>query len=82
MPGTEHDLIYWVLHAMDSHGYNNVRGGYWQQSESFKNPPPVLGKYRKGKSMYNRCGRCGVYGHNILRCDVKKDGDGDILMTQ
>lgn len=76
--GSEHDLVYWVLSCMVNYGYNNVRGGYWEGVEDLKNPPPVLGRFRKGKSRYNRCVRCGLNGHNVDKC--KTDGDGDMEM--
>lgn len=65
--GGEMDLIYYVLKFMEHYGFSNVRGGYWQQDE-MKNPPPVLGRFRRGKSKYNRCEKCMVYGHDTRKC--------------
>ena len=80
-PGNMHDLVHYVLQYMDLFGHNNVRGGYWEQAELMKNPPPVLGKFRKGKTAYNKCDKCNVYGHSLQRCHIKKDADGDIHMA-
>jgi hypothetical protein len=78
--GSDIDLIYWVLTFMSHYGYNNVRGGYWNQTEPYKNPPPVLMRFIKGKTKYNRCERCQNYGHSTSRCVVKLDDLGDVIM--
>lgn len=80
-PGDMHDLIHYVLHFMAIYGHNNVRGGYWEQPEPMKNPPPVLGKFKKGNTKYNRCEKCNVYGHTSRVCCVRRDVDGDIVMV-
>lgn len=77
--GNKVDEIYWTLEMMRIYGYNNVRGGYWQRVE-MKNPPPVLSKFVKGKSAYNRCTKCRGYGHIDGGCKVKYDEEGDVLM--
>ena len=78
--GNEHDVIHWVLTFMRHYGFNNVRGGYWEQVEPYKNPPPVLGRFIKGKTKYNKCSHCSAYGHSITKCTVKYDGCGDVIM--
>lgn len=77
--GGEMDVIYWVLTFMMHYGFENVRGGYWQQVE-MKNPPPVLGRFRRGITKYNRCDKCMVYGHGTTKCPIKVDGNGDVIM--
>lgn len=77
--GGEIDLIYWVLTFMMHYGFQNVRGGYWQDVE-MKNPPPVLGRFKRGITKYNRCDNCMVYGHATTKCHIRKDENGDVIM--
>lgn len=78
--GDEVDMIYWILTFMRTYGYNNVRGGYWEQTEPYKNPPPVLGRFCKGRTKYNKCDKCLQYGHSDNRCHIRYDAGGDVIM--
>lgn len=81
MSGNSIDCIFWILTFMLHYGYNNVRGGYWVLVEDYKNPPPVLMRFKKGKTKYNKCDKCHSYCHSSGRCSVVLDNCGDVIMS-
>jgi len=64
--GDNTTLIYWILTYMKQYGYNSIRGGYWEQTYMFKNPPPVLMKFIKGKTKYNKSKELDENGDTIM----------------